>query len=66
MDYQNISKVIEHISDETTNRYLQAGWKLLYIGQLGNTETCNTAFVVGWPSDQGEPKEPPSQYPLLD
>lgn len=63
MDYCNISKVLEHISAETTNRYLNIGWKLLYVGQLNDTETQYTAFVVGWPSEQGEPVEPEPDEP---
>ena len=58
MDYSNFSKVLEHISDGITNQYLSVGWKLLYVGQLNDTETQCTAFVVGWPNDLGEPVEP--------
>ena len=65
MDLSNISKVIECLSDDTANQYLNAGWKLLYVGQLNNGETSCTAFVVGWSSELGEPIKPKSTCPNL-
>ena len=58
MNFEIYSKVIEHISDVTTNQYLDLGWKLLYVGQLNDGECANTAFVVGWPRELGTPREP--------
>ena len=56
--YENISKVIEHISANTINRYLAVGWKLLHVGQFRDEEYSHTLFVIGWDSSNGDPKEP--------
>ena len=58
LEYEKYSNVFEHISYTTTNQYLALGWKLLYVGQLNDGEYQNTAFVVGWPSELGEPNMP--------
>jgi len=61
IELSGICKVYEHYTYQTVNQYLAIGWKLLFVGQMNDTETQGPIYVVGWDSMAGEPKEPYSK-----
>lgn len=63
MELKDVVRVCTLNSFQETNRYLDIGWKLLYIGQYAGVN-CNSEqeayplYTVGWIAQDGEPQEP--------
>ncbi len=58
IELSGIRKVLEQYSANTVNQYLNIGWKLLFVGQLNDTEIQSPVYVIGWDSIAGEPRDP--------
>lgn len=72
MESIDVSKVIELDRTEDADEHIEIGWKLLElyttcydtIGPLIKHQTPH--FILGWPSDSGEPKFPKSKWDFLE
>lgn len=67
MEFDKYIKVYTLSSYKEANRHLEIGWKLLFVGQYADEESKHPTFVVGWPEDAGNPKDPQDAYgtPLI-
>ena len=65
MEFDRYIKVYTLISYDEVNKYLDVGWKLLFVGQYADDESKHISFAVGWPDESGTPKEPKGREEYL-
>lgn len=63
MELKDVVRVCTLDSFQETNKYLDIGWKLLYIGQYSGVnynseQEAYPLYTVGWLAQDGEPQEP--------
>lgn len=68
MGLSNVGNVVHLSNPDVVDKYLDAGWALLFVGQYMGEDTAYITHVLGWAKDAGEPVRPeqPGQLRYLD